>query len=217
MHVRGSNSCFLTVDVDGELEAVRSREIGCPPVGIDTCVCTTRSPRSLIFGNRRFAPALKSPIVVPVKESRIVEISYLSPNPAMGPLFSLLGPNPEIDVETQFHDDDLMAYNTLAEIPGTDKVDEIVMIGGHYDAEPAGTGATDNASGAASVMEAMRILKALDLQPRRTIRIALWAGEEQGLLVTREDVAYVDGLRRRHRLAAAAEGPVAGAVPIRPR
>jgi Zn-dependent M28 family amino/carboxypeptidase len=81
-----------------------------------------------------------------------------------------------------------MAYNTVAEIPGTDKKDEIVMLGGHMDSWHAGTGATDNAAGVAVTMEAVRILKALGLQPRRTIRIALWSGEEQGLLGSR---AYV--------------------------
>ncbi|UCF18167.1 MAG: M20/M25/M40 family metallo-hydrolase [Gemmatimonadota bacterium] len=91
----------------------------------------------------------------------------------------------EIDVENKFYDDDLMAYNTLAEIPGTDKADEYVILGGHLDSWYAGTGATDNAAGCIVMMEAVRILKALDLKPRRTIRIALWSGEEQGLLGSR--------------------------------
>jgi carboxypeptidase Q len=94
----------------------------------------------------------------------------------------------EIDVKAGFHDDDTMAYNTIAEIPGTDKKAEIVMVGAHLDSWHAGTGATDNAAGSAVAMEALRILKALDLKPRRTIRIGLWAGEEQGLLGSR---AYV--------------------------
>ena len=88
----------------------------------------------------------------------------------------------EIDVKTRFHDDDPMSYNTVAEIPGTDKNGEIVMLGGHMDSWHAGTGATDNAAGVAVAMEAVRILEALDARPRRTIRIALWSGEEQGLL-----------------------------------
>jgi hypothetical protein len=91
----------------------------------------------------------------------------------------------EVEVRNTFHDDDPLDYNVIAEIPGTDLADEIVMIGGHYDGEPAGTGATDNASGAASVMEAMRILKAVGAQPRRTIRAALWGSEESGLLGSR--------------------------------
>ncbi|MDR3764955.1 MAG: M20/M25/M40 family metallo-hydrolase [Acidobacteriota bacterium] len=72
-------------------------------------------------------------------------------------------------------------FNTVAEIPGTDKKDEVVMIGGHLDSWHSGTGATDNGAGVAAAMEAVRIMKALDLKPRRTIRIALWAGEEEGL------------------------------------
>ncbi|MGP0070266.1 MAG: M20/M25/M40 family metallo-hydrolase [Isosphaeraceae bacterium] len=93
-----------------------------------------------------------------------------------------------VDLAVQFHDDDLMAYNTVAEIPGTDKKDELVMLGGHMDSWHSGTGATDNAAGVSVGMEAVRILKALDLKPRRTIRIALWTGEEEGLLGSR---AYV--------------------------
>ena len=74
------------------------------------------------------------------------------------------------------------SYNTIAEIPGTDKADEVIMLGGHLDSWHAATGATDNAIGCAIMMEAARILKALGLRPRRTIRVALWSGEEQGLL-----------------------------------
>ena len=91
----------------------------------------------------------------------------------------------EVDLAVEFHDDDLMAYNTVAEIPGTDLKDELVMLGGHMDSWHSGTGATDNAAGVSVAMEAVRILKALDLKPRRTIRIALWTGEEQGLLGSR--------------------------------
>lgn len=94
-----------------------------------------------------------------------------------------------VKLDVQFHDQDLMAYNTVAEIPGSDKREEIVMLGAHMDSWHAGTGATDNAAGVAVCMEAVRILKALGLQPRRTIRIALWSGEEQGLLGSRAYVA----------------------------
>jgi hypothetical protein len=95
----------------------------------------------------------------------------------------------EINSLVRFHDDDLMGYNTIAEIPGTDKKDELVMLGAHMDSWHSGTGATDNAAGCAVVMEAVRILKALGVKPRRTIRVALWSGEEQGLLGSR---AYVE-------------------------
>jgi hypothetical protein len=91
-------------------------------------------------------------------------------------------PKMAVDLQVQFHGDDLMAYNTIAEIPGTDLKDEIVMVGGHIDSWQAGTGATDNGAGVAACMEAVRIIKALDLKPRRTIRIGLWSGEEQGLM-----------------------------------
>jgi carboxypeptidase Q len=91
----------------------------------------------------------------------------------------------ELNVVNKFFDDDPMQYNTVAEIPGTDKKDEIVMLGAHLDSWHAGTGATDNGAGSVVMMEAVRILKALNIKPRRTIRIALWSGEEQGLSVHR--------------------------------
>jgi len=102
------------------------------------------------------------------------------------------GEKPKMTVElaVQYQDQDLMGYNTIAEIPGTDPKlkDEIVMLGGHMDSWHSGTGATDNAAGVAVAMEAARIIQSLGLKPRRTIRVALWSGEEQGLLGSR---AYV--------------------------
>jgi carboxypeptidase Q len=80
------------------------------------------------------------------------------------------------------------SYNAIAEIPGTDKADEVVMLGGHLDSWHGGTGATDNAIGCSIMMEAARLLEALHLQPRRTVRVALWSGEEEGLLGS---LAYV--------------------------
>ncbi|HZQ18624.1 MAG TPA: M20/M25/M40 family metallo-hydrolase [Terriglobales bacterium] len=88
----------------------------------------------------------------------------------------------ELNVQNTFYDNDPMQYNTVAEIPGTDKKDEVVMVGAHLDSWHTGTGATDNGAGTIVMMEAVRILKAIDAKPRRTIRIALWSGEEQGLL-----------------------------------
>ena len=93
-----------------------------------------------------------------------------------------------IDLAVEYQDADPNGYNTLAEIPGTDKADELVMLGGHLDSWHGGTGATDNAAGCAVMMEAVRIIQSLGLKPRRTIRIGLWTGEEQGLLGSR---AYV--------------------------
>jgi hypothetical protein len=101
----------------------------------------------------------------------------------------------EIDVRARFHDEDPTAYNTLAEIPGTDKRGEVVMLGAHLDSWHGSTGATDNAAGSAVAMEAVRILRALEIKPRRTIRIALWSGEEQGLLGSRAYVAEHFGSR----------------------
>ena len=88
----------------------------------------------------------------------------------------------ELNVANTFYDDDAMQYNTIAEIPGSDKKDELVMVGAHLDSWHSGTGATDNGAGSVVMMEAMRILKAVGVKPRRTIRIGLWTGEEQGLL-----------------------------------
>src|SRR4029453_18819095 len=82
-----------------------------------------------------------------------------------------------------------MSYNVVGEIPGTDLKDEVVMLGGCLDSWHAGTGATDNAAGSAVALEVVRLLKSLDLKPRRTIRIGLWSGEEQGALGSRAYVA----------------------------
>ena len=92
-------------------------------------------------------------------------------------------PTMTVEINAQYHDDDMMGYNTIAEIPGTDPKlkDEVVMLGGHLDSWHSSTGATDNAAGCAVAMEAARIFIASGLKPRRTIRVALWSGEEQGL------------------------------------
>ena len=89
----------------------------------------------------------------------------------------------EMELEIRYNTDDLMGYNSIAEIPGTDPDvgDEVVMIGAHLDSWHSGTGATDNAAGSSVMMEVMRILTETGMEPKRTIRIALWDGEEQGL------------------------------------
>jgi carboxypeptidase Q len=94
----------------------------------------------------------------------------------------------ELEVRAQFHTETKDSFNVVAELPGGAKKDEVVMIGAHFDSWHGGTGATDNAAGSAMMMEAMRILKVLDLKMDRTVRIALWGGEEQGLLGSK---AYV--------------------------
>ena len=93
----------------------------------------------------------------------------------------------EVNVEARFYDDDDKGYDTIAEIPGVDPKlkDQLVMLGGHLDSWHAGEGATDNGAGSIVAMEAVRLLKKLDVQPRRTIRVALWSGEEEGLLGSR--------------------------------
>ncbi len=95
-----------------------------------------------------------------------------------------------VNLQTKFYDSENgNSYNVLAELPGSDLRDEVVMIGGHLDSWHTGVGATDNADGSTTVMEAMRILKAIGAKPRRTIRVALWSGEEQGLLGSKAWVA----------------------------
>ena len=88
----------------------------------------------------------------------------------------------EFDIVNRSYPEGRTAYNVIAEIPGGDKADEVVMLGGHLDSWHAATGATDNAIGVSVMMEAARILTAIGVKPRRTVRVALWSGEEQGLL-----------------------------------
>jgi hypothetical protein len=104
----------------------------------------------------------------------------------------------EMNVEARFFDDDDMGYNTVAEIPGVDPKlkDQVVMLGGHLDSWHAAEGATDNGAGVVVVMEAVRVLKKLGVQPRRTIRVALWSGEEQGLFGSRGYVKKHFGSRQ---------------------
>jgi carboxypeptidase Q len=88
----------------------------------------------------------------------------------------------EFNIVNRTYPDARTQHNVIAEIPGTDKADEVVMLGAHFDSWHGATGATDNGIGSAIMMEAARILRAIDARPRRTIRVALWGGEEQGLL-----------------------------------
>jgi len=88
----------------------------------------------------------------------------------------------EFDIVNRSYPEGRTSYNVIAEIPGSDKADEVVMLGGHLDSWHAATGSTDNAIGCSVMMEAARILTAIGIKPRRTIRVALWSGEEQGLL-----------------------------------
>jgi len=101
----------------------------------------------------------------------------------------------ELNVKNNFYDDAETQYDTIAEIPGTDKKDEVVMLGAHLDSWHTGTGATDNGAGSVVMMEAMRILKASGLKMRRTVRIGLWSGEEEGLLGSQWYVMHHFGTR----------------------
>jgi hypothetical protein len=97
----------------------------------------------------------------------------------------------ELNIQTTFFPESPATpngINIIAELPGTERADEVVILGAHFDTTPGATGATDNATGSAAMMEAVRVIKALGLRPLRTIRVALWGGEEQGLLGSR---AYV--------------------------
>ena len=93
-----------------------------------------------------------------------------------------------VNIINKFYDENLDSFNVVAEIPGTDKAEEVVMLGAHFDSWDSGTGATDNAAGSAVMMETIRILKVSGVKMRRTVRFALWTGEEEGLLGSR---AYV--------------------------
>jgi len=144
-----------------------------------------RGHEGTFFTSNGASRSLDSPVVLPEIE--------MAPEHA-GRLTRLLDHHipvqVEMDVRTTFSVDDPNGYNVIAEIPGTDKnlKKEVVMLGSHLDSWHAGTGATDNASGCSVMMEAVRILKAIDIHPRRTIRIALWTGEEQGILGSRNYV-----------------------------
>ena len=132
-----------------------------------------------IGGNRAADPAKNvAQIVIPAEQfNRIARI-----------LAKNLPVTIEGDIKNTFTDAPPM-FNVVGEIPGTDKADEIVMLGAHFDSWHASTGATDNAAGSAAMLEAMRILKQSGLTLRRTVRIGLWTGEEQGLIGSREYVA----------------------------
>jgi Iap family predicted aminopeptidase len=109
----------------------------------------------------------------------------------------------ELNIQTKFHpetDPAGNAFNIIAEIPGSDLANEVVIMGAHFDTYPYATGATDNTTGSAAMIEAVRVIQALGLKPRRTIRVALWAAEEQGLLGSRDYVS-------RHYYDATAKTP----------
>ena len=152
--------------------------------GVGAVLVPARGDGGIIFtdnGNPRSRDAAQVPFV------HVAEESY---GRIMRMLDRKMPVTLELDMQNRFYDDDPNSFNVIAEVPGSDPQlkDEVVMIGAHFDSWHSGTGATDNAAGSAVMLEAMRLIKTLGLQPRRTIRIGLWTGEEQGLLGSR---AYV--------------------------
>jgi carboxypeptidase Q len=125
------------------------------------------------FNNRTFDVAKAVPTVVMRNE----DYGRISRVLAGGTAVEL-----ELNIVNRTYPEGSTAYNVVAEIPGSDKAQEVVMLGGHIDSWHSATGATDNAIGSATMLEAIRILQAIGVKPRRTIRVALWSGEEQGLL-----------------------------------
>ena len=116
----------------------------------------------------------------------------------------------EFDIQTKFQDDRTDSVNVIGEIPGGRKKDEVVMLGAHLDSWHGGTGATDNAAGSAVMIEAMRILKTLNLKMDRTVRMALWGGEEEGLLGSRAYVKEHFGDPRDHEAHARSTQSLSG-------
>lgn len=153
--------------------------------GIAALLLRARGDGGIVFTDNGNAHASKKDAQVPVVH--VAEESY-------GRIYRTLEKKVpvalELEMTNRFYDDDPNSFNVIAEIPGTDPAlkDQVVMIGAHFDSWHAGTGATDNGAGSAVMMEAMRLIESLGLKPRRTIRIGLWTGEEQGLLGSR---AYV--------------------------
>jgi hypothetical protein len=134
-----------------------------------------------VVGPRNIAPDAVPMIVVAGEQYNVLARLAAAGHP----------PSMRVEIGVRFFTDDSKSYNVIAEIPGSDPVlrDQIVLVGGHLDSWHTGSGATDNADGAVAAMEAMRILKAIGAAPRRTIRVAIWSGEEQGLLGARAYLA----------------------------
>jgi carboxypeptidase Q len=150
---------------------------------------TVPYPAEVPYANRLRAYHPKAPKVLPQ-----IVVAGESYNRMVRQLKAGVDVKLELTLSTEFLAE-APGYNVIAEIPGTDLRDEIVMIGAHLDSWHAGTGTTDNACGAAVMMEAIRLIKASGVSPRRTIRIALWGGEEQGLLGSRNYVKRIFGER----------------------
>jgi carboxypeptidase Q len=139
-----------------------------------------RGPGGIVFAERAGSWSLDTPAAAPTVVLESEDYNRLARLAERG-----TAPRVEVDLETRFYDDHPDGFNVVAEIPGGAKKNEVVMLGAHLDSWHGGTGATDNAAGCAVVLEAARILKALGVPLDRTVRVALWSGEEQGLLGSR--------------------------------
>ena len=151
-------------------------------IGVGAVLRPNQGQHGTIFVLGRDNPDTASPTVILASEHYNMIVRMIE----AGEPVSL-----RVAIEGQFHEDDTRGYNVLAEIPGADREigEEVVMVGAHLDSWHSATGASDNADAVASVMEAMRILEDLGVEPRRTIRVGLWGSEEQGLHGSREYVA----------------------------
>ena len=179
---------------DGGTIFVQSAQVP-PPVADPNATTATRGPSAY----DKSAPKVTPQLVLAIEHyNRVVRMIQAGEPVKMN-----------VDLSVAWQEADLMGYNTVAEIPGTDLKDEVVMLGGHMDSWHSGTGATDNAAGVSVAMEAVRIIQALGLKPRRTIRVALWSGEEQGLLGSRAYVAQHFGTLQNPATSAA---PATGGV-----
>lgn len=158
--------------------------VGGAPLGSGLRWPTQRTDGGTLFVGPGGSRAADAPAVVPA-----ATIAVEHYNRMIRVLEKGLPVTVELDIRTRFHDETrLNGFNLLADLPGTDLADEVVILGAHFDSTHASTGATDNAAGVAAMMEAARILRAVDARPRRTIRVALWGGEEEGLLGSRAHV-----------------------------
>lgn len=161
--------------------------VGGAPLGSGLVWPTQRTDGGTLFVGPGGSRAADAPEVVPA-----ATIAVEHYNRMIRVLDKGLPVTVELEIRTRFHDEARPnGFNLLGELPGTDLADEVVILGAHFDSTHASPGATDNAAGVAAMMEAARLLLAVEARPRRTIRVALWGGEEEGLLGSR---AYV----RRH-------------------
>lgn len=151
---------------------------------------TVPQPDSISFDRRARAYSTNAPKIIPQVTLTPEHYNRMARLVRTGKSVKM-----EMELAVEFTKNEQDGFNVIGEIPGSDLKDEIVMIGAHFDSWHAGTGATDNGTGSSVCMEAIRILKTLNLQPRRMIRIGLWGGEEQGLLGSRGYVARKLGER----------------------